>query len=524
MKKVFYGGNIITMGNPLYTEAVLIDNGKIIACGSKDEILAANPLCEKIDLKGRTMLPGFIDPHSHFFQVAISLLRVPLGGLSNVEDIKSSINKFISEHKIQPGSWINCRDYDNNIMPGLKNPSMKELDDMAPNYPMVIHFKSGHMGLINSLGMKALGITPESKSPDGGLIEIENGKLTGYLEENAFFDAIKRIPMPEPNQLLHVFEEAQKKYASYGITTVQDGMVVAQMLPLYEMLLKNNSLYLDVFLYSSPEDYSKTLTLLKRYPQNIRLHSGGMKIFLDGSPQGKTAWMRKPYAGEEEYCAYGTMTDENVENAFILAAKVGTQLIAHCNGDAAAAQFLRCLEKAEEKEPILKKLRPVIIHGQLMGKDQIPNAKILGACVSFFVAHVYHWGDVHIRNFGMKRASLISPAGSAVKEGLNVTFHQDSPVIEPDMMETVWCAVNRETKNGVKLSEEERVSPLEALKAITINGAYQYFQEFEKGTIESGKNADFVILNDNPLQVEYSKIRNIKVMATIKNGNVIYKA
>ena len=195
------------------------------------------------------------------------------------------------------------------------------------------------------------------------------------------------------------------------------------------------------------------------------------------------------------------------------------QILAHCNGDAAAEQYLKVYEKLKCD----KDIRPVMIHAQMLRADQLPRLKKVGMIPSFFVAHVYHWGDTHIKNLGLERASQISLAKSALENKILFTFHQDSPVIEPNMLETIWCAVNRKTKNGVILGENQRISPIDALKAVTINAAYQYFEEDIKGSIETGKQADFVILNENPIEVEPDKIKDIIVLETIKNGEVIYK-
>ena len=234
--------------------------------------------------------------------------------------------------------------------------------------------------------------------------------------------------------------------------------------------------------------------------------------------------MRTPYQGDDpDYCGYGTMTDEAVKNAFRMAEDQHTQIIAHCNGDGASEQFLRCMEAVSREYPNLKDLRPVIIHGQLLGLDQLPKVKALGAMVSFFVAHVYHWGDVHIRNFSLERACQISPAHSAMEAGIPITFHQDAPVIEPDMLETLWCAVNRKTAEGVVLGSQERLTVTEALKAITVNAAYQYSEEDKRGSIEAGKVSDFVILDRDPLSVSPDQLRELQVLETYKSGKLIYE-
>lgn len=257
---------------------------------------------------------------------------------------------------------------------------------------------------------------------------------------------------------------------------------------------------------------------LRRYKDRFKI--GGYKMFLDGSPQGRTAWMRRPYEGGGDYTGYGTLTDNQVEDVLRQAVRDGMQPLAHGNGDAACAQFLQAVQAVG---PSASALRPVLIHAQLLGTDQLPAVKRLGVTPSFFVAHVYHWGDTHLENFGRTRASAISPARSAEKLGIRFTFHQDTPVIPPDMLETVWCAVNRRTKAGVLLGEEERVDTLTALRAVTANAAWQYGEEGEKGTLAPGKRADLTVLDRNPLQTPPEALRDIRVLETYKDGVCIYR-
>ncbi len=199
----------------------------------------------------------------------------------------------------------------------------------------------------------------------------------------------------------------------------------------------------------------------------------------------------------------------------------GVQLLVHCNGDAAAQQLIDAYQTVlGDKQSIL---RPVMIHAQLVNRDQLHAMSAMKMIASFFVAHVYHWGDIHCENFGIARASEISPVHSAILEKVVYTFHQDTPVIQPDMLETLWCAVNRVTKSGRRLGSEEAISIEDALKAVTIHAAYQYFEENERGSIELGKLADFVILSQDPRQTDPMKIRDIEVLATIKEGRCCYR-
>lgn len=248
-------------------------------------------------------------------------------------------------------------------------------------------------------------------------------------------------------------------------------------------------------------------------------------MILDGSPQGRTAWLSKPYEGETEYRGYPAMEDSEVKGYAADAINSGMQILAHCNGDAASEQWIEGWKAAmkQTKTAENEDLRPVMIHCQTVRKDQLSQMKKIGMIPSMFVDHVYFWGDIHLKNLGKERAEAISPARSAFEQGLCVNFHQDSPVIPPDMLHTVWCAVNRTTREGTVLGEEERVSIYQALKAVTINGAYAYFEEDQKGSITEGKLADLVILSQNPLKTPPQKLREIKVEETVKEGRTVYR-
>ena len=167
--------------------------------------------------------------------------------------------------------------------------------------------------------------------------------------------------------------------------------------------------------------------------------------------------------------------------------------------------------------------RPVMIHAQLLDLDQLDKVKELGVVPSFFAAHVYHWGDVHVKNFGAERAARISPAGAALERDIPFTFHQDTPVLPPDMLETVWCGVNRLTRSGAVLGPEQKIPVVEALAAVTIRAAWQYFEEGEKGSLREGKRADLVLLERDPLTADPMSLRDIPVLATWKDGRLIYR-
>ena len=585
MKTVIYNANIITMSEKdeiqaktsntneqikdrKYHQAVCYENGIIQKVGNNEEILELKDKNTKvIDMEGKTILPSFVDAHSHFSAVANSFLQVDLNECRSFEEIKNKILEYKAKNNIADNEWIIANGYDNNILKEKRHPDINFLDTLKIENPIVLKQKSEHMGVFNKKALEALEINETTKSPEGGKIEIKDGKLTGYLEETAFVNYLKKVPMPSMDKLLKAYEKAQDEYLSYGITTVQEGYMSKELLNIYKELIKQNKLKLDVvgypdydsikeYVYAFPESY-------KNYNKHFKIL--GIKMILDGSPQGRTAWMKEPYEPEKQntteekaekldsienkesyeneksYKGYPAMKYEDIVRNIKFAKENGLQILAHSNGDAAAEEYIKALQECEKNEPSyskqeniqmqeyvqqentsnnnnaqkIKDLRPVIIHAQLISKEDLLKAKEIGAIPSFFVAHVYYWGDVHLKNFGEKRASRISPVKEAVDNNMIFTLHQDSPIIKPNMLETIWCAVKRQTKSGKILGEDERISVYDALKGVTINAAYSYFEETKKGSIEEGKKAQFVILDKNPLEVPVDEIPNIKIIETI---------
>lgn len=521
---IYTNGTILTMEQPASAKALLVRDGRVAYVGSEKEArrLSGRDF-DLVDLHGHTLMPSFLDPHSHFSGYASAQLQVSLSGAESFDDIVRRIRQFIAERHIPSGRWIQARGYDHNLLREHRHPDRLLLDQAAPEHPVVIHHQSGHAGVFNTAALQKLGIDGQTASPDGGLIAMQDGQPTGYMEETAFVSLVQQLPMPSPEEFLQAFAAAQQNYLRCGITTAQDGMIVPALTPLIEMLMKSDLLKIDLTGYLDLKSGEALLRhfdhCLRRYDHHFKI--GGYKIFLDGSPQNQTAWMLSPYQNG----GHGTpiCSDQEVRSFVSRALEDHLQLLAHCNGDAACTQFVNACAAAAPSPEALESIRPVLIHAQLLPPSLLPEIRRLHMIPSFFVAHVYHWGDTHIQTFGVDRASSISPAADALKEGIPFTFHQDSPVIEPDMLETVWCAVNRVTRSGVLLGEEERIPVLDALKAVTIHAAHQYFEEDQKGSLKPGKLADLVILDQNPLEVDPMLIKDIRVMETIKEGSSLYR-
>ena len=515
---LYFGGPIVTLEEPRYAQALVERGGRIAYVGDREEAeRLAGPGARRVDLEGRALLPAFVDPHSHLLACAYARLQVPLGECAGWGEIADRLSRHVQERGIQPGEWVKGTGYDQNALAEGAAPDRFCLDRACPHNPVVIQHASGHAGVFNTLALERLG----ALDGDCGLERDGQGELTGRGEENPFLDLLGRIPMDGLEDVLRAFQGAQEEYASHGITTAQEGLLQPVMAPVYQEILRRGLLYLDVNAYVPPADYDR---LRGQFAQGVSASPGtfqvaGMKIFLDGSPQGGTAWVREPYAGGG--CGTSTMTDGQVLSAFRQALDRDAQLLAHCNGDRAAEQYLTLLAQAE-REAGKKLCRPVMIHAQLLGLDQLERVKALGVIPSFFVAHVYHWGEIHVKNFGLDRAGRISPAGSALTRGIPFTFHQDSPVIPPDMLETIWCACVRRTKTGRVLGAEERIPVEAALRAVTQNAALQYGLERELGTLRPGKRADFVLLSGDPLRTPPEELKKLQVERTIRCGRTIW--
>ena len=388
MKKIYINGDFITLEND-NIEALATENDKIIKTGSKAEILeVADANTEIIDLKGNTLMPSFIDAHSHIFALAKSLMQISIDGLTSIEEIKNCLDKYKKENRTN--EWIIVNGYDNNILKNREHITKQELDEIFPDTPVIIENKSRHNGIANSEALEKLGITKTTADPEGGRIIFDKG----LLEENAFIDSLKKIPLPKIEEIINAFKEAQEIYLSHGL------------------LADMHEIFLDVVAYMDyrnvdeiKKEYSK---FINKYNNNFKI--GGIKIFLDGSPQAKTAWLREAYANEPEYYGYRIMKDEDVEEILENSKESNLQILAHCNGDKAAEQYINAIKNISGLK------RPVMIHAQILGLDQLPDVKKYNIIPSFFISHIYYFGDIHIKNLGMKRAEHISPAGSSLKK------------------------------------------------------------------------------------------------------------
>jgi predicted amidohydrolase YtcJ len=538
---IYLNGTIITVNDQQpQAEAVAVKNGRILEVGDNSTV---EPLRGKntkiIDLQGKTLVPGFIDPHGHVFTQGLAsmvadLLPPPDGTVDNIAKLQEKLTTWQKTANAEELGWIIGNGYDDAILEEHRHPTRTDLDAVSTEFPIVIIHQSGHLGVLNSKGLELLGINANTPNPEGGVIRRQNetNEPDGVLEENAFYLALSQLLKTiniKPETPLNLARKGAEIYARYGFTTAQEGRATKAAYEAIKAAGEANYLPIDIAVYvdyvAHPDVH--TWGVSQTYTHRVRL--AGAKLTFDGSPQGRTAWLSQPYykppeGQTEDYKGYGVLTDEQAIERVESAYKNNIQVINHGNGDASIDQFIMATRQATEKYGT-KDRRTVLIHGQTVREDQLDQMQELDIFPALFPAHVFYWGDWHREvTLGPVRASRISPMRSALKRGMKATIHTDSPVVLPHATRTIWSAVNRRTRSNFILGEDQCLTPLEALKAMTIWSAYQHFEEDQKGSIEVGKLADFAILSDNPLTVDHKLIKEITVVETIKEGETIYKA
>jgi predicted amidohydrolase YtcJ len=539
---IYYGGDIITMeGNaPTYTESVAIKNGNIIFTGSKKEAEQFRSDSTKMnDLKGATLLPGFIDGHSHLLTIAdgtvqANLSPAPVGKVTSIPDIITTLRELKQAQKFSDTDLLIGWGYDQDFLKEKRHPTAAELDAAFPTNPVILMHTSSHMLVANSLAFKLVGVSASTKDPSGGTFIRKNGtnQLEGLVQEMAMavFTPLTKKSLSDEQEFKKI-KAAQDYYASCGVTTAAEHLVMPEKLPLLEKAAASKQFFLDI--EAAPAFLMAKEVLgtgkIKWGVYNNHLKYCGLKMAVDGSPQGKTAFLTSPYLTPVPGCTndckgFPNLTQEQVNGLMLACYKNNVQVYSHCNGDASIDMMIKGHENAQKQlSDTNTDRRTIIIHSQIMRPDQLLLYKKYKMIPSFFTNHTYYWGDIHIANLGKERASFISPMKSAISMGIVTTNHTDGSVTPMDQLFLLWSSVNRISRNGLIVGEGERISAYEGLKALTINGAYEYFEENSKGSLKAGKMADLVILDRNPLKVQANEIKDIKVLETVKEGKTVFK-
>jgi len=527
---VYVNATVITMDPAGSTaEAVAVRDGLITTVGSSADIrkLAA-ATTRVVDLRGQTLLPGFIDAHSHFpgsgtaALYSVNLSSPPLGPIESVDDVVAALKAKAAE--TPKGGWIRGNGYDQTLLKEGRHPTRQDLDRASTEHPIFITHASGHLSVANGMALKLANLTKASPNPKGGVIQKDpkTGELTGLLEESGNLVG-RLIPRLTDEQQQEAIKWAVTDYASHGVTTAT--LAGGGLSPAMRTAGKAGVLTLRVVAMGGLGDLSALPPA--RLDGDEMLKTGlTVKMVHDGSIQGFTGYLSKPYHtvynNDPAYRGYPRESREELVDRVKALNRAGYQIAIHANGDEAIEDVIVAYREALKDTP-RQDHRWRIEHAQMTREDQLDAIKELGISPSFFVSHTYYWGDQHRDIFqGPERGAHISALASARKRGIRFSIHLDSNVTPMRPLQAVWSAVNRITRSGKVLGPDQRISAIDALRAVTIDAAWQEHDDRLKGSIEAGKFADFVVLAENPLTVDPVHIKDIKITQTIVGGKAIY--
>ncbi|NKC01576.1 MAG: amidohydrolase family protein [Pseudomonadales bacterium] len=529
---VFVSNHVLTM-NERSAEpmAVAVTADRISWIGAVDDYTGQiDRKTEVVQLGEQALLPGFIDAHGHasFLALTTQLANIsspPVGPVETIADLQNQLRAYIDERNLAPGDWVISQGYDDSLLAENRHPDRDDLDAVSTEHPIYLIHVSGHLGAANSRALGRAGISSESPNPSGGIIRRRPGtqEPNGVLEESASYPLRKYTNSVVKDPIGNV-RAAMATYARNGITTAQDGAASKEVIDLMKAADKAGQVDLDVVIYPAAQRDPEGMMAFAYGTYDGRVKIGGVKLMLDGSPQGKTAFMTEPYlhpphGQDAEYRGYPAIPQVRVNDLVAKFGHAGIPMIAHTNGDAAADMLITAVREAN----IQTDHRTVMIHAQTVREDQLTDMKTLGMIPSFFAAHSFYWGDWHRDSvFGETRALRISPTASTMARGMIFTVHNDAPIVPPDMIRLLWATTNRITRSGKVLGKNQRISTYDALRAMTIFAAHQNFEESDKGSIEVGKYADFAILSENPLLLAPEDLLDLRVNATYSHGVQVY--
>ncbi len=541
--RIWSGGPILTMNDAApRAEAVAEKDGRILAIGNEAEVMAfKGPDTRMIDLGGGTLLPGFVDAHGHMMvgglqALSANLLAPPDGEIEDIASLQATLREWsdVNAAIVKQSNLIVGFGYDNATLAEKRHPTRDDLDAVSRDIAILLVHQSGHIVAVNSRALELTGVTADTPDPQGGVIRRRPGSSEpdGVLEELAAFPVLIKLLQPIGKEGFKAFARAGAElWARFGYTTADEGRSVPGTARLLQEVADAEGYPIDVVTY--PDVLADKTYIEQNVSQTYRnrFRVGGAKLTIDGSPQGFTAWRDRPYydpVGDYPtgYAGYAAATPEQVLESVDWAYEKGIQLLTHSNGERASDLLIAAHTIAQLKHPgDPRERRHVLIHGQFLREDQVDAYVRLGILPSLFPMHTYYWGDWHTEHtVGPELAPNISPTGWFRERGATFTTHHDAPVAFPDSMRVLSATVTRVARgSGRVIGPDQRVDVMTALKAMTIWPAGQHFEESNKGSLEVGKLADFVVLSADPTAVDPGMLSQLKVTETIKEGRTVFR-
>ncbi|NIM89729.1 MAG: amidohydrolase family protein [Candidatus Aminicenantes bacterium] len=527
---ILLNGNIWTV-NPdqPWAEAVALEGGRILQVGSTSEIKKlAGAKTQIIDLKGDLVLPGFIDSHTHFLDGGFSLPRINLREARSKEEFIERIQNKAKE--LEKGAWILDGNWDHQQFIPPELPRKDWIDEVTPHNPVSVNRYDGHMVLTNSLALKMAGIAKETPSPQGGEIlkDATTGEPTGILRDAAMELVQKHVPEPSFQQKIEAAEMALKNAAEVGLTSIHD-MASVSSFEVYQELHRLNNLTARLSVYIPITEVETYARLKSKTPfGNEFLKIGGLKGFVDGSLGSSTALFFEPYTDDSEKYGllYSHMYPEGImKKRLMLADQSGLQVAIHAIGDKANHIILDIFEEVAAQQGEWDR-RWRIEHAQHLLPEDIERMGKLKIIASVQPYHAIDDGRWAEKKIGKKRCQYTFAFQSLLEKGVLLACGSDWYIAPLDPLAGIYAAVTRQTtdgKNPQGWMPKEKISLEEAIKGYTLNGAYTEFSEEVKGSIESGKVADLVVLDQNIFKIPPEDIKKAKVKMTIMDGKIVYR-
>jgi predicted amidohydrolase YtcJ len=514
-------------------EALALWGDKVLAAGKEADIAElVGPSTKVIDLAGRLATPGLNDSHLHLISVGLTMDWVDArpAAASTLDALLGQIAERAARSK--PGEWVLARGYDQTKLDTGRHPFREELDRASPNNPVMLVRTCGHISIVNSLALKLGGIDETSPTPPGGLIEQQNGRLTGLLAENARAPVKAAIPAPSEEQLLAAIERGGNYLLSLGITSCMDaavGMVTGfNEIAAYHRAKRDGRLPVRTWLALLGDEGRSIVPQcheagLISGTGDEMLMIGAVKIFLDGSAGGRTAWMSEPYLGEDKTTGVQMLSDEDLERQVLDAHAKGYQLACHAIGDAAIEQLITAYEKALKAHPDPDR-RHRIEHCGFSTPQQHERMVKAGIYPCPQQVFIHDFGDAYVKVLGEERALPSYPFRTWFDLGLKPATGSDAPVCDPDPFPNFHTMLTRQTWRGTVMDEAQRVSIEEALQAYTEYGAFSQKQEAVKGKLVPGFLADVAVFSRDLLSAMPGEIlKDTRCDLTIRGGKVVYE-